>query len=535
MRRWVIAGWLTCAVVVSRGQASPQLCQPGDVIARIVIERVPVFDPAVPGENKPFFRLVNKLHSPMQTRLGTVRSLLTVKEGEPCDPERLREAERTLRSYGFIQDAWVEADYRDGHDVTVLVRVRDAWSTRARVSFKHQGGASESTFKVLENNLLGTGTTLAWERSKDQDRTESLFQFRDPSVLGSRWVFEADMADNSDGHLNHGRIALPFWRLEASRSADFGFTSQLADRKVYDGGDEVARWELDREDDWIRLGMAPFGLRGNQVFRWYAGLSRRAEDWTYRRKDVPGFKPPDSDLTMLEGTLQWQRIDYRRVYHYLSARRIEDFDLGTTLQATAKVAIPGVSEDGGGEFSAVARHGFEVGDGTFFVLDASQVLRNVESTWFASSTRLDAECYRRLAFRHTLVFAATAAHGSRIPGPDRHLLGGDTGLRGYPSREFSGSDMLLAKVEHRYFAPWEAFHLLRFGLVSFFEAGGAWDEDRPLSWAEIHPDIGVGLRAQLLRSSGATTIHFNVAYPLDPNGVADGRGWEFSVLTAGGF
>ena len=91
-------------------------------------------------------------------------------------------------------------------------------------------------------------------------------------------------------------------------------------------------------------------------------------------------------------------------------------------------------------------------------------------------------------------------------------------------------------AEHRYFAPWEAWHLFKIGLVGFAEAGGAWDEHQAFGWATLHPDVGVGMRVELVRAASRTTLQLNLAYPLDPNGIAgESRHALFSFLPTTGY
>lgn len=101
------------------------------------------------------------------------------------------------------------------------------------------------------------------------------------------------------------------------------------------------------------------------------------------------------------------------------------------------------------------------------------------------------------------------------------LLGGDSGLRGYPLRYLQGDHRFLLTIEQRFFGNREVFHLLHLGAVVFFDTGSAWFEDsdskmgRIAAQREILRDIGIGLRFGSSRSARGTLVHLDLAFPLD--------------------
>jgi hemolysin activation/secretion protein len=113
-------------------------------------------------------------------------------------------------------------------------------------------------------------------------------------------------------------------------------------------------------------------------------------------------------------------------------------------------------------------------------------------------------------------------------------LGGDSGLRGYPSRQESGDRRVLFTAEQRFYSDWYPFRLVRLGGALFYDAGRAWggpfDSDANLHWLS---DVGFGIRILSARSSGGTTLHLDFAFPLKR---ADGvRSYQFSFMSKTGF
>ena len=77
------------------GGAAPALPE-GTRIGAVTFRRLPIFDETLPEENTPIYRLANRLH-PL-TRPQALRELLTFEEEGPYIAERLRGAERLLRT-----------------------------------------------------------------------------------------------------------------------------------------------------------------------------------------------------------------------------------------------------------------------------------------------------------------------------------------------------------------------------------------------------------------------------------------------------
>ncbi len=514
------------------------LCASGTTIGSILIERINVFDLDAKGENKRIFRFVNAVHRPMLTRDFTIRTLLTFRVGDACSLETLHEAERSLRTYSLFQDAWIEPIAREGDRVSVRVRVRDAWSTKVRASFSSQGGANRSVFAVNEKNLFGTGYSLSWEKRSDQDRDERNLEFTMPQMFGSRWQLYLLDGKNSDGSDRVFQIQYPFYKLDGRRSYFFEGEEQALEQKIYVGPKVVDTWTSDLKSAQASFGWSPRGLHDGKLTRYYASLSWNKTDWSPTQSPVerPDLAPRNVDRTQAGFQYVWTRPDFRRVAFYDTARRIQDFDLSDRLTLGITVPVPGVSGQQAYGGQVLWQRGIDLSERNFALLSSQYTAQRLDGAWLNRIFDSRAEVWFKVSELQTLYLQGRAAFGQELEGQRRFLLGGDTGLRGYRSRAFTGSNLLLLDLEHRFFAPWEIAHLFRVGLVGFAEVGAIWEDNQPLSWARVHPDVGIGVRFELLRSSHGTTVQVNVAYPLDPNGdPEEGQKLQFSVLTTKGF
>lgn len=522
----------------SRDGRAWRLCEGGEFIEALAIERIPVFDPADPESDIWAWRLANLLHSPMQTRERTIRSLLTLLPGDRCSIDRIEEAERVLRAYGFIRDAWIEPRLDAGDRLVLDVRVQDAWSTSIGISFSNEGGESRSTIKLEEENLFGTGTHLEWERKEDQDRTEKVFVYEDPALFGSRWRLRAEHSDNSDGLERQLFVRRPFIALSDPWSFSVLIDELDRDEKVYETGREVDRWRIDGLKAAVESGFSPRGLVGNRLFRWHAGLQVDRQVWSpspVQQEPItrPDLRPYDRDLLLATFRASWRRVAFRREQHLDTAERIQDLDVGREFWVSLAHSLPGVSDDPGARLAAGVRKGWVLGDDTFFLVDASHRIERLRGGWVNGITSLGSRWFYRRTPRRTLYASLQLDYGSNLEGPLRFRMGGDTGLRGYRSRAFTGERQVLVTVEDRYFADWTLWSLFRVGLVGFFELGGTWSEGESFGFDTLHPNIGLGLRALVLPSSNGRTAHFNVAVPLDndPTGRRQAVRFSFTTLT----
>jgi outer membrane protein assembly factor BamA len=121
----------------------------------------------------------------------------------------------------------------------------------------------------------------------------------------------------------------------------------------------------------------------------------------------------------------------------------------------------------------------------------------------------------------TLTFVSLSGGVVKDPNLSNQLvLGGDTGLRGYPRNYQTGERLVVLNVEERVYTDWYPFHLIRVGGAVFYDWGRAWDGpgESPSS-ARWLSNVGFGLRLLSTRSAFGNVLHIDFAFPLnrDPN------------------
>jgi hypothetical protein len=136
----------------------------GAVIGQVRIVNRDIFDTNDPKEDNRLFRLANALH--MQTREGVIERALLFKSGEPLVARLIEESERVLRTTRYLYEVnFRVAAWHDGV-ADIDVETRDTWTLDPGLSVGRSGGANSSSINLREYNLLGTGISVSFGRSR---------------------------------------------------------------------------------------------------------------------------------------------------------------------------------------------------------------------------------------------------------------------------------------------------------------------------------------------------------------------------------
>jgi hypothetical protein len=260
-----------------------------------------------------------------------------------------------------------------------------------------------------------------------------------------------------------------------------------------------------------------FGWETKNDFTIGAALSRA----TFGTPDDPALDPaavaqfnraalPTSD-DRLGPYVQWHGYtsDFSRILDFDTLGLQEDYRLGHDLWLRVYPLARGFgsTRDLVGTYAAAA-YSVALGDG---VARAS-----LESTIEAEPTRIsDASLIAGLGVATPrigvgrLVFTATVLNRWRNYLNALSFLGGDTLLRGYPSRYLAGKDLVTTNLEYRS-RPLEIASL-QFGASAFYDVG---DADNDLGHLDPKQSVGIGLRAvfpQVERSVLRLDVGFPVA------------------------
>lgn len=503
------------------------------VIGRIDIDAADIFDPTIKGENSWLYRSANKLH--ISTKPSVVRGQLLFKSGEPYVHRIIRETERILRANDYLYDAAIVPVAWDGHTVDLLVHTRDNWTLNPGLNYNRKGGENQASLQLVEKNLLGTGRGLEFEWGKNVDRDYLTFQYIDPHFLSTWTRFVVTYSDANDGDTKFLKLERPFYALDTRNAGGIYYFDSLRNDPRYAEGHEVGEFQH-REEYYEGYGGVSTGWRDGWVARWTAGASYKRDQFA----EVPGSSlggPLPEDHTYAYPWLGFELVEdrYQERINQDQILRTEDVLVG--LRTGGRIGY--ASEALGSSRDAVIFSGYAQ-DGTDLRPDESLFGTASLSGRIEGGTLRDgvlsaeARYYRRTSSRFKFFATINGTVTDNLDAENQVLLGGDTGLRGYPLRYQAGTSLALLTIEERYYTNWYPFRLFHVAAAAFFDMGRTWGTDvTGATSLGLLKDVGIGLRLGSSRSAFGNVLHVDLAFPLD--GDSSISNVQFLVETKGRF
>ncbi|GHS95936.1 outer membrane protein assembly factor [Synergistales bacterium] len=368
-----------------------------------------------------------------KTKTHVIRREIKLKKGDLFNITKFRHQLGRLQNLGYFEDVNVGFDAPEGRDDAVdlilTVKEKKTMSIGFDVGYGTESGLGGGV-SFSENNFSGLG-----------------------------YQFNVGFEEGDEAR---------YWG---------SFASPYMDKKTYAWKVGVAYQDyVDRY--YFRSGVKQFEY-DDESFLAYAGLGKkfgRTEDWswffTVSWRDVDYSNVHDAipdyydDLTMwdgvnLAGELQFT-LDKRDPYLPYSKGFVWD----TTFEQAVKVA--------GGEYDyfkywTQLRYYLPLNNLLDDFIDAGELWSDESPLILAARVRLG------------------SATQSNLPAFARYSLGGMNTLRGYHSRTFEGSDVLLGNFELR--LPVQK----NFELVGFYDIGNAADN---MKWDKLYDNWGMGIRVK---------------------------------------
>lgn len=485
------------------------------VLQRVRLQRINVFDLARPGENLWYTRLVDFFH--IKSRASTIRALLFLHPGRRVRARTVYENERFLRSLGFLRNVVIIPTDCTRHTVVARVITYDAWTLKFDFKFGRVGGTNETRYKIVDTNFLGFGKTIGIGHATTLERTETIYEYKDPALFGTRWQAVADYDQLSDGARRLFSLTRPFLRDTTPVSWSFSSFDQQEDLEIYDEGElaDSIPWDEKRYTASYGRLVYDHGRTFDRLF-----FVARIEDDRYTVPNVVTpilpTRLPRPDRREHGFGLGWQSYQdhYASFENIRYIDRVEDYDLGWDL--TARLLFDptflGSSATGwAGRLSAtdgwrLGTHGLLLGA---FSLRAQRYNGKIENGLLS----LQLTDYDQSWPWQTVVFHGQFADEIR-PFPENLLyLGGANGLRGYPNFFRVGTERWMATVEDRIVTPIVLLHTFVIGFVAYADAG-AIRRLSPGGWSRVYADAGGGLRLGDLRGAYGQVLYFTMAWPL---------------------
>jgi outer membrane protein assembly factor BamA len=486
----------------------------GAVIGEIHIVTRNVFDPQDERENNALYRAANAIH--IETRPWVIRDKLLFKSGDRVAVHVIDETERVLRSYRTFYDVTiVPVAYHDGV-VDVEVSTRDTWSLQPGASASRTGGTNRTNVGFTETNALGTGILIGASRFSDPDRTGTLFQVSDPNALDGWTNISYSLAQLSDGESRTVSVNRPFYALDTRWAA--GVTALNSDQidSLFENGTRTAQFRH-RQESGDAFGGWSQGLVGKWVQRYSVGVNYQKNAYnTEANLPAPAELPPDQTLVtpylryevVQDSYEKYKNLDLIERPEYLVIGFQSSAQLGRSLTALGSTQELWL-------YTVSASDGYRTPKGGILLGSVSSI-----GQWGYGPLDKQASSGSIKYYSHpdsrTLVFISVAGDVLRDATSSSQLvLGGDTGLRGYPRNYQSGDQRAVFNIEDRVYTDWYPFRLFRVGGAVFYDLGRAWGgptaNTEHTGWIT---DVGFGLRFLNARTAFGNVLHIDLAFPL---------------------
>ena len=218
-----------------------------------------------------------------------------------------------------------------------------------------------------------------------------------------------------------------------------------------------------------------------------------------------------------------------RLTHVNQFERNEDFNLGTDTFATIGVSAP---ELGGSNVRATFLstghiQGVSFRDGHFLIAEARFDGRHEGHEWRNALVTMRGRYLLKHAERHATIGRVSYQHGQNLDPEVQLLLGAETGLRGYPVRQFSGNRSLLMTLEERWFFADDVAQLGSLGLAGFVDTGFVWPEQQRFTLRDLKTSVGISLLLGSNRLSSRGGISLDFGYGL--NEITNVGRWVFAA------
>lgn len=458
----------------------------------------------------------NRYH--ITTREQVVRTQLLFKQGDVLDEELLKASERSLRAFKFLNKAEVTVVPVDEQNVDVEVRTKDAWSLVPGLDVKGGGGLATVSAHLMELNFLGYGKKLYVDALYESDvGTTMKYGYSDYQLFNTRWVSTATYKNGPLIESFMIQARLPLFSPD-SRWA-YGTSAYKGDTIIrrFEDGEESDRFgsEQVQLNGYVKRS---FGPRFKKTNLKLALNYKKADYFTLGAATTVPPPPDQANVTPSVG-LDTENIKWAKYTRLNKMGITEDNWLGIRYGGKLGYGIP--VEDG---FELWETRVFASNNTAFAHKQLLKLIGNVSSEVVRNTIVLAAARYYKKFPGHTVATRLSTKLGYELDSSKQFTLGADSGLRGYPARQFTGEKLLLMNLEDRQF--WGSVAIgpkIEVGTVLFVDSGNVWKKEEEVDLDDMNWSTGFGFRL------GFSNLPHQPIFRIDFGWAIDGEDNDFAV------
>jgi outer membrane protein assembly factor BamA len=474
-------------------------------------------------EERWMYDQVNKLH--INSRPGTIRRRLLIREGDLITKDLLLECEKTLRLDEFLADAIIEALAWKDSTVHIKVTTFDQWTTVLGGDIKRAGGKLEYNFGLVESNLLGTGQRLGFYIGHNQLRDRRSLEYFNRALFPVRLQLKASSAWLSDGYSVDYELSKPL----ESRTDRYAFSAAISALKlteyVYADANQKKRSE-DTASDSARLRAAALQPY-KHVSTHDLNLSfTRSYGFKTKFNVIPSFdrherygegRPiPNPRLDYLLGISLWlYQYKYKTVQNFNNLKWSETLNTGwrvSTKLAKNQKWMGSKNSDWYLSHTAIYNNAFWDN----FYLNATSTARyflsegnGLNNGIISANSEVQ---WKPVTFTSTYLSTSWNNYFATDKATTL-VLGEENGLNGYPNFYYSGQARLLIGAEQRFFPNLEVGTLVP-AFAIFGNTGNTFPTYSQFDPNDLHYSLGLGLRLGFSKTVQKLVYHFNLSWPV---------------------
>ena len=455
-----------------------------------------------------------------RTKTDVIKRELLFEKGDVYIQDDELESERILRRKPYLGSAEILAT-RDPETNLILIEVEvtDLWTFFPALDVPAFSKDKTGFLVALsDSNVLGSGDSarLRYQQIREEGEeprhlVSGLYKvFR---LFDSHWEFDGVYTQKREGVSWEASLKRPLYSLQTRWSAEFTAAESIDEARWYEQGVKTAVFTQSRQSESGQI-IRSFGDRRRQTQLALWMVSERAHFNEIERLPSSTANFQDRNTKMIGVSLGHRKVNFIRTRFLNKMGRVEDIGVGYGYGASIGRASPLYGSD---------RTETDVN----LFLNASQAYQDVLflngraglATRFIAHEGKDSvfqaslkAVHKNLFLRQTLAAQISTNMQFGLEGESQVLLGGNSGLRGYDPRQFSGTKRIRLNIESRTIF-WE-HPLIVVGSAIFADIGYIWAEET-FDIGIPRRSVGFGLRLGLPKLSGSRVYRADLAYPLD--------------------
>lgn len=477
----------------------------------------------------------NLLHNKTKERTLINESAFFVDKCQ-INEEDLHELERHLRSKKYLRNASVKFDISEKANTNsntkntnnkVIVETWDNWSLLPTLDFSRKGGKNKFALGIKDRNLLGLGIDAEIEYFSNDQRTGYKFDTQFPLFLQNNINASIKLTRNDDGTSEAIFLTKEFVSFDTRNAFNIGFDNFNQIDTQYENGTESKRYIHKKyfttaSWQWLNQDSAKDTLR--------FGIGYTTEEHEFSQFNNPTFVSALNTSTLPTNrtfnypfiTIDYLQKAYKKLTNVYLINHIEDFNLG--WRAKAKLGSDFSNNLGSPTliWQSSLSKGITLNDNAFWFFDANfsgeiyQHKDQKDRLILSVNTEYFHKFNERWAgyFKNSSQFSQNQFLDSPL------VLGGESGVRGYPLQYQHGKHSTQFSFEARYYPHINIYKLLELGGAAFIDSGRVFSQAEPLqNQSTWMTSVGLGARLYSTHSSEARVIHLDIIKPVtsDPN------------------